>query len=132
MCFAESRRSFYLFGGVSTVVLFEECWRLQISCGFPRVVAFGVPKPLDQVLQLFSPPLTSVAADGLDFVLFSPPHEVRWRAGVVFPVFFCFAIWGKKGGVKHWVNGPLGWQRQFVCHGGDHLSDGKGAVPPRG
>src|SRR5216683_2089982 len=62
-----------------------------MSCWFPRVVAFGVSRPLDQVLQLFSPPLTLVAADGLDFVLFSPPHEVRWWPGVVFPMFFCFA-----------------------------------------
>jgi len=37
-----------------------------------------------------------VAADGLDFILFCVPHEVRRGPGVVFSVFFCFAIWGKK------------------------------------
>src|SRR6266851_395263 len=117
MRFLESRRPFYLFGGVSTVILFQECWRLQMSCRFPRVVAFGVSQPLDQVLQLFPPPLTSVAADGLDFVLFSPSHEVRWRPGVVFPMFFCFAIWGKKGGVENGVDRPLVGEREFVGHG---------------
>src|SRR5216684_2839509 len=78
-----------------------------MSCWFPRVVAFRVPKPLDQVLQLFSPPLTSVAADGLDLVLFSSSHEVRWWPGIVFSVFFCFAIWGKEGGVEDGVNSPF-------------------------
>src|SRR6266853_3837745 len=96
---------------------------------FPRVVAFGVTKPLDQVLQLFSAPLTSVAADGLDFVLFPPSHEVWWRPGVIFSVFFCFAIRGKKRGVKHGVDRPLVGECEFVRHWRDHLSDGKGAVP---
>src|SRR6266851_2267369 len=103
-----------------------------MSCWFPRVVAFGVSKPVDQVLQLFSPPLTSVAADGLDFVLFPPSHEVRWWPGVVFSVFFCFAIWGKKGSVENGVNCPLVGERELVCHGGDHLSDGERAVPSWG
>src|SRR5216683_1705176 len=74
-----------------------------MSCWFPRVVAFGVPKPLDQVLQLSSPPLTSVATNGLNFVLFCVSHEVRWWPGVVLSMFFCFAIRGKKRGVKHRV-----------------------------
>ncbi len=103
-----------------------------MSCWFPCVVTFGVSKPLDQVLQLFSPPLTSVAADGLDFVLFPPSHEVRWRPGVVFSVFFCFAIWGKKGGVEDGVDSPLVGERKLVRHRGDHLSDKKGAVSSRG
>src|SRR6266851_3904572 len=103
-----------------------------MPCWLPRVVAFGVPKPLYQVLQLFSAPLTSVAADGLDFVLFSPPHEVRWRSGVVFSVFYCFAIRGKKGGVEYRVDSPLAGECELVRHWRDHLSDGEGAVLPRG
>src|SRR5216683_7112149 len=103
-----------------------------MPCRFPCVVAFGVPKPLDQVLQLFSPPLTSVAADGLNFVLFPPSHEVRWQPGVVFSMFFCFAIWGKKGGMENGVDCPLVGECEFVRHRRDHLSDGKGAVPSWG
>ncbi len=73
-----------------------------------------------------------VAADGLDLILFSTSHEVRWWMGVVFSVFFCFAIWGKQGGVKHGVDRPLVGECEFVCYWGDHLGDGKGAVSPRG
>ena len=73
-----------------------------------------------------------MAADGLNLVLFSPSHEVRWRSGIVFSVFFCFAIWGKKGGVEDGVDSPLVGERKLVRHGEDHLSDGKGAVPSRG
>src|SRR6266851_2792252 len=101
-----------------------------MSCRFPYVVAFGVAEPLDQVLQLFSLAMTSVAADGLDLILFSPPHEVRWRLGVVFSVFFCFAIRGKEGGMKHGVDRPLVGERKLVRYWGDHLSDHKWAVPP--
>jgi hypothetical protein len=60
----------------------------------PDVVAFGVPFPFDKVLQLFSLPMTSVAPDGLDFVLFFVVDKVRWGSGVVFSVFFCFDEWG--------------------------------------
>ncbi len=132
MSSVNSRRAFYLFDGVSTVISFQEYRRLQMSCWFPRVVTFGVPEPLDQVLQLIPFSMTLVAVDGLDFVLFPPPHEVRWRPGVVFSVFFCFAVWGKKGGVKHGVDRPLVGEREFVRHWRDHLSDGEGAVPSWG
>ena len=73
-----------------------------------------------------------VAADGLDLVLFSASHEVRWWPGVVFSMFFCFAIRGKKGGMKHRVDRPLVGERKLVCNWGDHLSDGEGAMSPRG
>jgi len=56
--------------GVPPVILLEECQGLQVSCWFPCIVAFGVPKPLDKVLQLFPLPMMSVAANGLDFILF--------------------------------------------------------------
>jgi|SRR5216683_2532850 len=103
-----------------------------MSCWLPRVVAFGVAKPLDQVLQLSPSPLTSVAVDSLDFVLFCVSHEVRWWLRVVFPVFFCFTIRGKKRGMKHRVDGPLMGECKLVRHWGYHLSDGKGAMPPWG
>ena len=103
-----------------------------MSCWFPRVVTFGVAKPLDQVLQLSSLPMTSVAADGLDFIFFSPSHEVRWRPGVVFSMFFCVTIRGKKRGMKHGVDHPLEGEHKLVRYWRDHLSDGEGAVSPWG
>ncbi len=99
-----------------------------MSCRFPRVVTFGVAEPLDQVLQLFPLAMTSVATDGLDFVLFSPSHEVRWRLGVVFSMFFCFTIRGKKRGVEYRVDHPLMGECEFERNGGDHLSDREWAV----
>ena len=132
MVFVEGCHAIYAFNGVSTVILFQKYRRLQMSCWLPRVVAFGVAKPLDQVLQLSPSPLTSVAVDSLDFVLFCTPHEVRWRSGVIFSAFFCFAIRGKERGVKHRVDGPLMGEHEFVCHRRYHLSDGKGAMPSWG
>ncbi len=76
--------------------------------------------------------MTSVAADGLDLVLFSAPHEVRWWPGVVFSVFFRFAIRGKKGGMKHGVDRPLVGEHKLVHYWRDHLSDGERAVSSRG
>jgi hypothetical protein len=56
----------------------------------PSVVAFRVPLPLYKILQLFLLPMTLVAPDGLDFVLFFIIDKVRWGSGIVFSVFFCF------------------------------------------
>jgi hypothetical protein len=53
------------------MILLYQLGGLQVGHGFPSVIALGVAPPFDQVLQLFSPPMTSVASDGLDFVLFS-------------------------------------------------------------
>jgi len=52
--------------------------------------------------------VTSVALDGLDFVLFFIPHEVGGRPAVVLAMFFRFDIRGKKGGVEGGVYGLLG------------------------
>jgi len=71
-----------------------------------------------------------VAADALDFILFFACHEVRGRPGVVFSMFFCFAIWGKKGGVEYRVDRPLVGEGEFEGHRGYHLRDGKGAMSP--
>ncbi len=76
--------------------------------------------------------MMSVAADGLNLVLFSTPLEVRWWPGVVFSVFFCFAVRGKEGGVKHGVDHPLVGECKLVRHWGDHLSDRERAMSSRG
>jgi len=70
-------------------------WRLQVGHGFPSVVAFGVTPPLDQILQLFLPPMMLVAPDGLDLILFFTLYQVRGWPRVILAVFFCFNIWGK-------------------------------------
>ena len=62
----------------------------------PDVVAFGVTLPLYKVLQLSFLPMTLVASEGLDLVLFLVVDKVRWGPRIVFSVFFCLHEWGKK------------------------------------
>jgi len=75
-------------------VLSYQLWGLDVVSWLPCVVAFWIALPLDKVLQLFSSPLTSVASDGLDLVLFFVIDKVRWGSQEVFSVFFCFYIRG--------------------------------------
>jgi len=77
------------------MIFLYQVQRLQVGRGFPSVVAFGVALPLDQVLQLFPPSMTSVAPDGLDFVLFFAFYQVQGWPQVILAVFFCLNIWGK-------------------------------------
>jgi len=72
----------------------EEIRSLKVVSWFPGVIALRVSFPFYEILQLFSSPLTSVAANGLDLVLFFVVDKVRWWSGEVFSVFFCFDIWG--------------------------------------
>ncbi len=76
------------------MVLLDQHRSLDVVSRFPHVIAFGISHPLYEILQLFSPPMTSVAADGLDLVLFIIINQVRWWSGVVFAVFICFDVWG--------------------------------------
>jgi len=73
--------------------LFDQRRHLYIFDGFPHVVTFRVSQPLYKILQLFSLPMMSVAADGLDFILFVVIDKVRWWSGVVFSVLGCFNVW---------------------------------------
>src|SRR5216683_4312156 len=80
---------------------------LYVVDGLPGVIAFGVALPLYEILQLSFLPMTSVAPDGLDLVLFSVVDKVRWGSRIIFPVFFCLYIGGKEGAWKtgcivHW------------------------------
>jgi len=76
------------------MISLEEVGGLEVVSWLPGVIAFGVSLPLYEILQLFFPPLTSVATDGLDFVLFLVVDKVRWWSGEVFSVFFCFDVRG--------------------------------------
>jgi hypothetical protein len=121
----------YILKGVALVIVLDYLGALEIGDQLLQVVTFRVSFPLDKVLQMFSPPLTLVAADGLDLVLFFIPHEVQGRSGVVCTVLLRFYIWGEEGGMEHRVDGPLRGKCQLVCHWGDHLCDLEGPMPPR-
>ena len=83
---------------------------------FPCVVAFQIAFPLDKVLQLFFPPLTSVALDGLNLILFLVIDKVRWGSREVFSVFFCLYVRGQKGGVEHGMDSPLRGEAELVYY----------------
>ena len=76
--------------------------------------------------------MTSVAPDGLDFILFLVIDMVRWGPRIVLSMFFCLHIWGKKGGVENGVYSPLRGEAQPIHHRGDDLFDSKGAMSPGG
>ena len=76
--------------------------------------------------------MTSVASDGLNFILFFAFYQVQGWPRVILTMFFCFDIWGKDQGMEYRVNGPLQGKGQLVCHQGDHLSDLKWPMTFRG
>src|SRR6266851_7838474 len=92
---------------LALLVFFYQLWSLYVIYWFPSVVTFWVTLPLYEVLQLSFLPMTSVASDGLNLVLFLVIDKVRWGSGVILPVFFCLYKWGKEGCVKHGVYCPL-------------------------
>ena len=59
-------------------VLSYQLWGLDVVSWLPRVVAFRIALPFDKVLQLFSPPLMSVALNGLGLILFFAVDKIRW------------------------------------------------------
>jgi hypothetical protein len=85
----------YAVEGVALVIFLYQVWHLQVGHGFTSIIAFGVASPLDQILQLFLPSMTSVAPNGLDFVLFFTFYQVQGWPRVVLAMFFCFNIRGK-------------------------------------
>jgi hypothetical protein len=54
--------------------------------GLPGVVAFGIPLPLNQVLELPPPAMTAMVSNCLDLVLFSIIDKVRWGSREVLSV----------------------------------------------
>jgi len=60
------------------MVLLQEDGGLDILRWFPCIVAFGVSKPFYEILQLSFSPLTLVALNGLNLVLFIIVNKVRW------------------------------------------------------
>jgi hypothetical protein len=113
-------------------VLSYQLWGLDVVSWLPGVVAFWIALPIDKVLQLFFPPLTSVASDGLDLILFFIVDEVRWGSQEVFSVFFCLYVRGQKEGMEHRVDGPLRGEAELVYHQGDNSFNQKGSMPSWG
>ena len=117
---------------VPLMVFPKYSWGLDVFNGLPGVVAFGVPFPLDQVLELPPPAVTAMVSNRLDFVLFSIIDKVRWGSREVLPVLIRLFERHEERGVEDGVYGPLWGQAQLVDDRGYHLRDLKGSVSPRG
>ena len=100
--------------------------------GLPGVVAFGVPLPPDQVLELSPPAVTAMVSNRLDFVLLSIIDKVRWGPREVLSVLIRLFKRHEERGVKHGVYGPLWGQAQLVDDWGHYFRDLEGSVSPRG
>jgi len=78
---------------VTPMVLPEYPWGLYVFNGFPGVIAFGIPLPLDQVLELPSPAVMAMVSNRLNFVLFPIIDKVRWGSREVLPVLIRLFEW---------------------------------------
>jgi len=92
---------------VALMILPEQLLGLDVFDGLPSVVAFGVPFPLDQVLELSPPAVTAMVSNRLDFVLFSIIDKVRWGSREVLSVLFRLFERHEERGVEDRVYGPL-------------------------
>src|SRR5216683_1868082 len=98
---------------LASFVLLYQPRGLYVINWLPSVIALWVALPFDKILQLFFLSMTSVAPDGLDFILFLVVDKVRWGPQIVFSMFACLYVGGQKRGVENRVYGPLGWEAQL-------------------
>ena len=76
----------YMFQRAPSMVLSKYSRGLDMFDGLPGVVAFGVPFPLDQILELSPPAVTAMVSNRLDFVLLLIINKVRWGSREVLPI----------------------------------------------
>jgi hypothetical protein len=117
---------------VTLMVLPEYPWGLYVFDGLPGVIAFGIPFPLDQILELSSPAAMAMVSNRLDLVLLPIIDKVRWGSREVLPILIRLFERHEERGMEHGVYGPLWRQAQLVDDWGYHLCDLEGSVSPRG
>ena len=74
------------------MVVFDHVRGMDVPDRLPRVVAFRVSLPFDQILQGLVAPEEPVITDPLHFVFFFSVDKVRWWSGEVGAVRGGFAI----------------------------------------
>ena len=97
----------YMLQRVTLMIFPEQLRGLDVFDGFPGVVAFGVPLPLDQVLELSPPAMMAMVSNRLDFILLSIIDKVRRRPQEVLSVLIRLFKRHEEQGVEHGVYGPL-------------------------
>src|SRR5579863_7057608 len=94
-----------------------EIWGMHLISWFPSVIALRVAFPFEEVLELFSPFMTSVAPYLLHLVFRFSRDKVGWWSGVVGSVRVGLDVWGEKAGVEHRVNVPLMGELKLIGYG---------------
>ena len=89
---SEKLSCFYTLKWSPFMIVMYQVRCMNVCCGFPCVVAFGVSFPLDQILKDPVLPKVSVIAYLLHFVLRFIINQVRRRSGEVGPMCGHFAI----------------------------------------
>jgi hypothetical protein len=74
---------FYGLQGVSLVIKFDKGRCMDLIGIFPSVVTFGVPFPLDQILQVLMMSPSPVSMDLFHFIFLFSINQIRWRSGEV-------------------------------------------------
>src|SRR5579863_8592293 len=93
-----------------------EVWGVYLVSWFPGVIALWVAFPFEEILELFSPSMTSVASYLLHFIFRFSRDKVRWGSGIVGSVGVRLDVWGKQAGVKKGVNVPLMGELKLIGH----------------
>jgi hypothetical protein len=117
---------------VTPMIFPKYLWGLDMLNRLPGVVAFGVPFPLDQILEPSPPATMAMVSNRLDFVLFPIIDKVRWGSREVLSVLIHLFERHEERSVKHGVYGPLWGQAQLVDDWGYHLGDLERSVSPWG
>lgn len=75
--------------------------------GFPAIMGVGEVLPPDQVLELVM--AFSGSEYSLNFPFWLSVNKIRSGFLVLFPIYGCFSIWGKKRRVEDIVYFPCDW-----------------------
>jgi hypothetical protein len=77
------------------VVSFDQILCVNVGCGFPGVVAFGVINPFNKVLQGLCTAMIPVSEDSFHLIFFLSINQFRGRPGEVRTVGCGFMIGGQ-------------------------------------
>jgi hypothetical protein len=94
VCLWSREEGFYSCCRASSVVLFDQLGSVHLGCGFPRIVALGVPFPFKEILQFLLFPKIAMAPYCFHLVFVFSYCNVGRRSGEVRTIVICFDVWG--------------------------------------
>ena len=90
------------------MIFLNQLWSKYILLTFPQIVSCGIPFPLDEVLEITSPPKVAMIDDGLNLTFLFSINDIWGRFRKVVSVLGGFLEQCQKAGVEDVMNGP-GW-----------------------